>query len=489
ELDSAVSVTSQMLTILIQAQTQDELALLEEDDVLIEPQLERFGSQQFERSLEAVEQGRLAALSASDRIRTLSVSSARYAEFRERVTNRQQPAPVIRHVQVTNDSKLAPRLIERRLEDPIGKPLDVSALEADIADIYGFDTFESVDYRLEALPDGASLDISAREKSWGPNFVRFGVNIEEDFSGTNDYNIAARLTMTELNRLGGELRFDAQLGSTTRLFGEWFQPLDYAGRWFVNPSAEVSQIVTPVYEDGNRVAEFRTREALVQMAVGRQFGNRAEMRLTLSRGYGDSQIATGDPVFGQSNVNSAGVLASVGYDTIDAIAIPRSGTVWNAGFLDSRESLGAEVDFRATVATVLKPQTWGRNTLLHWWDFGRTVDAPANSVRPFALGGLFSLSGYARQELNGRHLGMARMLYYRRMTDATIGPFGSTLYLGASIEAGNVWENSDDIGFDNMLTAGSVFLVLDTFAGPLYLAYGEAEGSRSSVYLFLGQTF
>ena len=59
----------------------------------------------------------------------------------------------------------------------------------------------------------------------------------------------------------------------------------------------------------------------------------------------------------------------------------------------------------------------------------------------------------------------------------------------AAIEVGNVWQRTDDISFSNTLTAGSVFIIFDTLLGPLYLAYGAAEGGRSSGYLFLGQTF
>jgi NTE family protein len=63
------------------------------------------------------------------------------------------------------------------------------------------------------------------------------------------------------------------------------------------------------------------------------------------------------------------------------------------------------------------------------------------------------------------------------------------LYLGFSVEAGNVWQETSDISFSKSLTAGSLFVVIDTLIGPLYLAYGVAEGDRSSTYLFLGQPF
>jgi NTE family protein len=52
-----------------------------------------------------------------------------------------------------------------------------------------------------------------------------------------------------------------------------------------------------------------------------------------------------------------------------------------------------------------------------------------------------------------------------------------------------VWLDSDDISGRDLIGAGSLFVVVDTLLGPVYLAYGAAEGGRESFYLFLGQTF
>ena len=61
--------------------------------------------------------------------------------------------------------------------------------------------------------------------------------------------------------------------------------------------------------------------------------------------------------------------------------------------------------------------------------------------------------------------------------------------IGASFEAGNLWEDSDSFDVDDTLFAGSLFVVFDTLIGPIYIAYGMAEGGRQSAYLYLGQTF
>jgi NTE family protein len=81
------------------------------------------------------------------------------------------------------------------------------------------------------------------------------------------------------------------------------------------------------------------------------------------------------------------------------------------------------------------------------------------------------------------------MLYYHRLGADTLPGLGTPVYLGGSVELGNVWLDSSDISLDNTLVAGSLFVVFDTLLGPLYIAYGVAEGGRESAYLFPGQTF
>jgi len=282
---------------------------------------------------------------------------------------------------------------------------------------------------------------------------------------------------------------DTQVGDNPRLFVEFYQPLDYASRWFVNPSIEWQRVNTSLFLDGDKIAEFLTDEAAASLAAGRQFGNWGELRLTVSRSYADSDVNIGDPAFGAASANGGVVSLEFGYDTIDRFAIPRSGGAFNLNWLASRQSLGSDQDFEGVAAFWLKPQTWGRNTLLHWWNAGTIYDTDGSEPTAFTLGGLFSLSGYAAQELRGRHSAIGRLLYYRRLGDAAAGPLNTTVYAGGSFELGNTWLDSDDVGFDNVLAAGSLFIIVDTLVGPLYLAYGAAEGDRQSFYLFLGQTF
>jgi len=99
------------------------------------------------------------------------------------------------------------------------------------------------------------------------------------------------------------------------------------------------------------------------------------------------------------------------------------------------------------------------------------------------LGGFLNLSGYQRNELSGQHAGLLTLGYMNH--SARLQKFST--YIGASLELGNTWEKREDVSTDNSIAAASLFLGWDTPVGPVYLAYGHAEGGHNTVYLFVGQ--
>jgi len=64
------------------------------------------------------------------------------------------------------------------------------------------------------------------------------------------------------------------------------------------------------------------------------------------------------------------------------------------------------------------------------------------------------------------------------------------VYAGATFEAANVWPDRKDISISEMILGGNLFLGVDTFFGPLYLAYGRAEHTdEGTISLYLGKIF
>ena len=114
--------------------------------------------------------------------------------------------------------------------------------------------------------------------------------------------------------------------------------------------------------------------------------------------------------------------------------------------------------------------------------FGTLAFVPARMVDGFGLsasaaGGVMVLYG------------VGGLIYSYRLLDNNFGAIKSPLYVGGSIERGNIWDSSGAIELGSMLNAGSIYVGSDTFLGPVYLAYGQAQGGADSFYLFFGNTF
>jgi NTE family protein len=116
---------------------------------------------------------------------------------------------------------------------------------------------------------------------------------------------------------------------------------------------------------------------------------------------------------------------------------------------------------------------------------GTTFDGTAPQESEFRTGGFLNLSGLDQNALLGQHFGLLSACTLRRLGDIDLLP----AYIGGSLEVGNAWQRRDDIDVDGLITAGTVFIGLDSFVGPLYVGYGLAEGGRGSFYLFLGRIF
>lgn len=489
ELDSPLQVSSQMMNILVQARTEEQKRLMKADDVLITPALGLLSSQAFDQSTKAMRIGEVAARETVAELRRYSLPENTYVAHRKSVQRTQSNVPVIHTVEIRNESKLSTKVLDAYVSEQTGATVDLDQLESDITDIYGFDTFETVDYSIEANDAENTLLIESRAKTWGPNYLRFGLNLEDDFSGHSTYNLAARFTKAEMNAKGGEFQADIVVGEHPQLAAEFYQPLDYHARWFVNPRLRVQHSNTGLFDSGEQITQLRSEETEVSLAVGRVLSNWGELRMTLSRSYLNNDVRIGDPAQGRGSTDLSRFGLGIGYDTIDRIAIPRFGTNLQIGWAGLRNTFGGDLTADITQLSFLKPQTWGRNTLLHWWDFSHVNSADDQPLDAFGLGGLFSLSGYARNELLGDYRAIGRLLYYRRLSEHPLSILDTSVYVGASLELGNVWRNRSDVSISNALTAGSVFVTFDSVVGPLYLAYGIAEGGRHSAYLFLGQTF
>ncbi len=69
------------------------------------------------------------------------------------------------------------------------------------------------------------LALTTRRNSWGPNYLRFGLQLQNDFEGNSSFNAAVRGTLAEITKYGGEWVWDLQVGETPRVATEVYLPV------------------------------------------------------------------------------------------------------------------------------------------------------------------------------------------------------------------------------------------------------------------------
>ena len=487
QLDSALDISAQILTILIRKETRRQIDTLGPDDVLIRPALGQFGSSNFAQIAEAIEPGAVAARHHEAELRRLSLPAADW----QRYLARRQPAPpapatTIDFVRVGESGPLSARALEARLATRAGEELDPARLAADAESLYALDLYERVDYDVVEQGGRTGVIFDAVPKAWGPSYLRFGIGLEDDFDGTTAFNLSTRLTRTGVNRLGAEWRTDLQVGTDPFLVSEFYQPLSFDARYFVAPRFDLRQANLRTFAGDTRIARYRIGEVEVGIDAGRELGRWGEIRFGAFRGTGNATLKVGDPSLPNFDFETGGLFARFAVDTLDDAQIPLEGQRFDLEWELSRPALGADSDIDTVSMDWTGVRTRGRHSLQLGFNYATTIETDNQVQNYFPLGGFLRLSGLARGEITGPHAGVARLVWYRRSGETGGGLFEVPLYLGASLEAGNVWQQRSDISSDGLLINGSLFVGLDTYFGPLYVAAGFAERGRSNFYLSLG---
>ncbi|WP_417531683.1 patatin-like phospholipase family protein [Marinobacter lipolyticus] len=485
DLQEAFSVVGQLTTMMTRMNTDDQLARLEEQDVLIRPDLEGRTSADFYDAPILFELGATSARSHASELRHLNVSRERWTRFRESMNESGLAPGHIARIEVDHNSRLAGEFLRSRIRQETGQPLDVDALEDDLKRIYGLGYYETVSYSLSPSSEGTVLTIQALEKSWGPNYLAFGLNYEDNFDGETRFNVGAALRMTELNDLGGEWRTGVQLGTEPYVRTEWFQPLDYGYERYVITGAEYSRNSFSVFgDDGERNAEVDVTSRQFDLALGMELGGNGDVRFGYSRGYATVDEQIGAPVAPSGSIHQGGLNLQLVHDSLNDSFYPQSGGFAGIRGRVERENLGSDRHFDSVTGMGLGTGSWRGFTmtgLLYAHAVTRGEPGIENTVR---LGGFRRLSAYAPGEITGENAAMASLFASQE--------FGGPLvpwFAGIGFETGNAWESFDDASWSNTVRSWSAFAGVDTFLGPVQFATAYNNEDNWTAYLNIGFSF
>ena len=489
EIKSSVDVTGQLTTILTRRFADAQLETLTEKDVLIVPGANDITSSDFDRHIELVKAGRLAAEEKISSIKKLSLSDEAYAAHVIALPDVANKNPVIHFIEVKNQTSLRDEVIRVRIRQTIGEPLDVPQLEQDIAYIYGLDYSSSVVYSLQQRDGKTGLVIYARDRIWAHSYLQFGLSIESAMEIQSINNFFVAYNKNDLNSLAGELRAIAAVGNEPLLTGEYYQPVTAELDYFLSVKSGIKTLTVPTLIDGDIQSVQRFHRNFISLSAGKLF--RQTTSLSLGMAYNDGKISpvSGPPVALNQQFTEGYYFLKLFHDSLDNLSFPNSGFFSDINFIANQENLGGERDFDQLKLAISGAGTFGRYTILSRIILETMLDErPANDIRANELfwhGGFLALSGTVRNELFGQHFGVVETAFYRRLGDITFLP----LYAGFSLEAGNAWIERSDINPENIRYSGSIFVGAETFLGPVYIAVGSSSKGESAFYLNISKTF
>lgn len=488
QVDSLLGVTGQMINILTEQNVQASLDSLGSDDILILPELGDYSSTDFDHMPDTVPIGEAAARKVADRLARYSLPPQQYAEHRRKQAGALfEDARPVDEIRVEGLKRVNPQVVAEHMDTQPGKPLDIKKVDADMRRIYGRGDFERVGYRIIEVPGKRILVIDAVERSWGPDYLRFGLGMSAESDGDAYFNFLASYRRAWINRLGAEWRNDVQVGQVTRFASEFYQPLSVHRYLFVAPYVEYDQYQLQVFQERVQLATYNNRYTIGGIDLGSQITKYGELRVgvlygprTFTLNSGPSTLATAE-----DRVDIGAVRARLRVDQLDSVKFPRKGFAATAVLLDSRESLGAHDAYTRWEGDAHVALSLGDNTLQLVARGGGTAGSsrlPAYDL--FSLGGFLQLSGYRTGQFYGESLSFGRMVYYRKLTKAVLT---EGVYAGASFEAGRVGNPVVPGSPTDVQTAGALFIAADTPLGPIYIGYGIGEDNNRSLYFYLGR--
>lgn len=481
------------LDAMMRASTKRALAAA---DVVVNVPLGRYGSLDWRRADELIEEGYRAAEAMRDQLLPLAVSESdfdtwRHARQARRRTELPSPAFIELDGFVPNDEKRLHVL----LAPHVGAPFDVAAVERDIAMVAGLDRYQTVTWRLTQDTAGTvGLRVNGRVKPYAPPFMMLGVNLENTTSSDFRMTATARYLAYDVAGSGSELRLDGTIGSDPGLGVELYRPIGPTPV-FLAPYAGVGRVTFNVIRDDAVIARYRQKVARVGLNAGVNLGARSDVRIGAYIGRNSASVAVGDPGFPELRGKETGAELVWRVDTQDSPVVPSAGVLSEVRLL--RIFSGPDVtvrsetfDFDSSVTQLsgAASQFWSvgpRHRVFVFGGLGTSFHDTPLPTNQFALGTPFRLGAYDAGELRGAHYFVATGGYLRR-----VGRLPD--FLGGPVFAGGWLENGD--AFDEWRLAGwrsngGVGLVMDTIVGPVVLAGSWSYDGRWRTYFGVGRTF
>lgn len=499
-LGNSISVLNQLTKLLTLRNIDEQKQLLSHEDIYIRPDIAQLSSTDFDDLPKAYEAGRTAAQNRIQQLQKLSIDDSDYRIYQQKKQEKldalkQSAKQPVTRVILLNQSSISDQFLMKNLAISNGSSVSSDELVAAVNRVYALDRFERVDAHFELREEGRVLIVEAREKSWGPNYFEMGLGWEDDFTQDSIINLDFAYTRQGITRNNGEWRNEIGIGTNKRFSSEAYLPLGESQLFYLSARYEYRNEGRDFFIKNQPTAFFRLSLDRVNLSIGYNWQNLG----LIEAGFAFERADYLNELSQQEDLryDSPGIFVNFGFGTLDRLNFPTRGerltlgiTHWEedvtGDLLNGVESTG-EI-YRSTQYLVdwKGAKSFGNHGLVGKTSFAHVESESEQSIHYTQLGGFLNLSGYHKNTLIGNSKAFAAIAYQYNLGRSLWGLSDFPIYLGASIEAGNVWLNSESIKFGDLIPASSIFISTDSKLGPVALGIGYADDDSFSVYFYLG---
>lgn len=499
QLGSLLNVSQQMVNILTEQNVERQKAALRPADILIEPNLGNISFMDFGRSAEASKIGENAAIAMQARLQALSLTPERYAADQRRRPHSALPAIKISFLEIISNGIIPKREISRQVAIAEGSQYSAEEINQKLALLNISREYDGINHELVQHDGEYGVRINANERKWGPHFLRFGLALSSGFEGAGGFRLQVGHRYPWITEGALEWRNDIEFGNALGLHSELRQPIFERDGIFTAPYADMKKSTRNLYRDNTRVAEYDFRRDRIGVDLGFPLGERStlgEFRIGLAGNQyrvrpklGVLQISSADGgtntvELPRANFQQGGIKTSVVIDQLSDAAFPRDGYEFDSDLFFGMNTSGDNYKEFAVNGI------WAKSAGSHSINLklgGAGLFQSSQEVRGIGptLGGFQQLSAYQPDQFTGNYMlyGSATYLYRALKFDMA----GQSLFVGSSLEMGNVWNKGHDISFASARKSASLFAGFNSFMGPIYLGFALGTSGAKNVFFQLGR--
>ncbi|WP_338640336.1 patatin-like phospholipase family protein [Burkholderia pyrrocinia] len=511
-LASPADVMQQMVGILIRQNVSAQRQQITANDVLLTPALGSLGFTDFQNARQAISAGEAAATAALPRLKRYALTPEEYAAYRSAHAQPLPPPVRITRIEIKTSGGVPKRVVSDALHVKPGDLYDPQTVSQDLLGLTTGGNFESVTQQIVSHGDENVLEIDAREKYWGPNFLLFGLGMSSSSTDEGGFRLHVGYRRPWLTESGLEFRADTTIGSDLQSARvELRQPLPMAYGVYISPYAEYQRRYANLYDDTGdvKVTQYLMQTARAGIDLGLPIARLGDFRIGLGyvTGHGSPTYnlpfddGDGQALLWPSFTSQAlTARARLVIDQLDDPMFPRKGYYTelrverslvsrNGGSAQAFDDAINNAPYTEIYGKAMIAQQFGRHSFSATVEGGKSIGG-TNLINAFnfTLGGFQHLSAYAADQLNGNELAYGQITYMNQLMTFNASPV-KALSVGASAEVGNVWSSGQQIGGGALKQSYTFFTSLSTAFGPVYIGVALAPGGRRNFYLQLGRTY